>query len=224
MELVAAETKRYSGMFERYDVERDTEKRAVILARKAEGQVQAKQYDEAERLYQEALAIDALSVYVLVSYGQLKLKMRQVGEAIRLMESAATRCTTKNSRFFVYHNLSKVYDEVRDRDQVERCLRKALEAKPDASRIRHQLGVVVRRLGRYEEAVRIFDELISLELDRHPEPTDTLLYAYKSKIATLRRSGRLIEAQAALEAGRQELQRRPYFADKVDELDEVFHA
>ncbi|HEY0607566.1 MAG TPA: tetratricopeptide repeat protein [Herpetosiphonaceae bacterium] len=222
MELVAAETERYSGMFERYDVERATEKQAVILARKAESQAEASQYEEAERLYEQALAIDPRSVYVLVSYGQLKLKMRQVGEAIRLMEAAASRCT-KNSGFFVYHNLSKVYDEVRDRDQVEQCLRKALEYKPDASRIRHQLGMVVSRLGRYNEAVQIFEDLIQRELNRRPEPSDTLLYAYKTKIITLRKAGRLTEARATLDNARRELQRWPYFVDKLDQLDEAFN-
>ncbi len=41
---------------------------------------------------------------------------------------------------------------------------------------------------------------------------------------TLRRAGRLIEVQAVLDAGRQELRRLPYFATKLHELDEAFNS
>jgi len=177
MELITAETGRFTSVFEKFGVKRDTEKRAIILSRRAESQKEAFDYDEAERFYQSALDIDPRSVYVLVNYGMLKLEIGQIGEAIELIERAAKRCD-KRTGFFVYYNLSKVYDSVRDRMRVEQYLRKALEYDPKHSVARHQLGVVVSRLGDYKEAIQIFDSLIRDELARGSGPSETLLYAY----------------------------------------------
>lgn len=219
MELVAAETERFSSLFDRFKVERDTEKQAVILARKAESQAAASNYDEAERLFREAIGIDPRSTYVLVSYGQFKRDIGQVGEAIRLIEEASSRCN-RHTGFFVYHNLSKVYDDIRNREQVERCLRKALEYQPTNIIARHQLGVVVSRLGKYNEANAIFDELISDQLSRS-YPLDTLVISYKSKIINLRKAGRIKEAQDAYKAALSQIKQHPHLASRAHELHEA---
>jgi tetratricopeptide (TPR) repeat protein len=220
MDLVATETERFTSIFEEFSIERYTEKKAVILARKAESYKTRLNYDEAEKLYQEALAIDPRSVYVLVNYGSLKLEMGQIGESIRLLETASKICN-KASGFLVYYNLSKVYDVVWDRDQVERCLRKALEYQPDHTTAKQQLGVVLSRLGRYNESIDLFDEIIDKELAKGSTPSNRLIYAYKSKIITLRKAGRNNDALAVLTNGLEQIKRWSHLAGRAPQLKEA---
>jgi tetratricopeptide (TPR) repeat protein len=217
MELVAAETERYSFLFNKFHVERDTEKKAIILARKAEAEANALNYSEAERLYQRALKVDPRSVYVLVQYALLKLSIGEIGHAIDLMEEATSRCDRRTG-FFVYYNFSKVYDETRDRHNVERCLRKALEYNPEHPIARHQLGVVISRLGRFEEAIQIFDDLISDELKRS-RPSDTLVYAYKTKLINLEKAKRESEIPTVLEEAKEEINKWPHLRGRVHDLE-----
>jgi tetratricopeptide (TPR) repeat protein len=221
MELVAAETERYTDLFDRFAVERETEKQAVILARKAEPHVGSFNYDEAERLYKMAEEIDPRSVFVLVNYGLLKLSMGHVGEAIRLAERA-TAYVTRKTGFWVYYNLSQIYAAEKNRDKVEYCLRKALEYSPKHTIARHQLGVAVSKLGKYDEADRIFDELIADELARPSGPSDSLVIAYKTKLISMVKAGRKVEASQVLDMAIRETARWPYLANKAQELTDIF--
>lgn len=220
MELVAAETERFGTLFERFDVERDTEKRAIILASKAEAQVASLNHEEAERLYQMALDLDPRSTYVLMNYGLFKRSIRQIGEAIQYLEQATQRVTSKTG-FIIYYNLSQTYDEMRDRPRVESCLRKALQYNPDHTVARHQLGVVISRLGRYSEAIAVFDEIIQFELARKQGPSETLLYSYKTKVINLRKAGRNEEAKKELKVGIETVKRFAFLARRVYELEDL---
>lgn len=220
MELVAAETGRFTSVFEKFDVKRDTEKKAIILSHRADSQKDSFNYDESERLYQSALDIDPRSVYVLMNYGMLKYELGQIGESLDLLNDAAKRCN-KKSGFYVYYNLSKVYDSIRDRNKVKDCLLKALKYYPKHSVARHQLGVVTSRLGKFDEAIEIFNDLIKDELNQPSGPSETLLYAYKTKIINLKKSGRIKQAEEELEIARNEISRWTYLSKKSYELDDL---
>lgn len=220
MELVAVETERFSSLFDKFDIQRDTEKRAVILAQKAEVEMKSLNYDEAERLFQAALEVDPRSVYVLVNYGLLKQEIGQVGKAIELMNTAAQRCNKKNG-FFVFFNLSRVYDSIRDRKKVEESLRQALNYDPNQIAAKHQLGVVLSRLGKFDEAVTIFDQLIADQLSRVGGPTDTLLYTYKTKIINYEKARRFKDAKATQEAALKEISKWPHLARRAYEVENL---
>ena len=100
-------------------------------------------------------------------------------------------------------------------------MRKALEYDPKHPVARHQLGVVVSRLGRYGEAIQIFDDLIADELTRDFGPSETLLFAYKTKILNLQKAGRDDEAKNVLQAAMIEIAHWPYLARKAHELREL---
>jgi tetratricopeptide (TPR) repeat protein/GTPase SAR1 family protein len=217
MALAVTEIERFDTLFSRFGVQRDTEKKAIILARRAEGQAATFNYDEAERLFKLALDEDPRSVYVLMAYGMLKSTMGQIGEALRLLEDAATRCT-KQTGFQVFYNLSRVYREERNREQVARCLKKALEYQPKHSVARHQYGVILSQLGHYQEALAVFDELIQEELARSLGPTETLLFAYRAKITTLSKAGRAQEAQEQSREMLEKVHRWPHLAARGKEM------
>lgn len=217
MELVAAEMQPFNAIFENFHVHRETEKQAIILASKAQSQAKSYKFDEAERLFKEALGIDPRSSFVLMNYGIFKSDRGQIGDAIDLIEKA-TQYINKNTGFGIYYSLSEVYDKILDRRQVERCLRKALEYQPDHRFAKHRLGVVVSRLGKYDEAIRIFDDLIQKELSRESGPTDTLLYTYRSKIITLQKAGKSQMASKVFDEARDELERWPRLAIRAYEI------
>ena len=220
MELVAAETDRSSNLFEQLGIIRGTEKRAVFMAKKAEVQKEALDYAEAEHLFQQALEIDPRSVYVLVQYGLFKLQLAQIGDAIRLIEQAKQYCN-KNNGFFIHYSLSRVYDEERNRKKVELCLRKALEYDPEHPVALHQLGVVVSRLGRYDEAIKIFDDLISQENKRRSGPSATLVFAYRTKVINLRKANRNEEAEVVLGQALEQTRYWPHLTNYVYQLESL---
>ncbi|HEU5383001.1 MAG TPA: NB-ARC domain-containing protein [Ktedonobacteraceae bacterium] len=222
MDLVAVEIQPFNSLFESFNVTRDTEKQAIVLARKAQSKVGSFNFDynEAEQLFRQALDIDPRSVYVLVNYGLFKRELSQVREAINLIERAIPYVNGNNG-FYVYYNLSQTYDKVRDRSRVEQYLRKALEYQPDHIVARHQLGVLLSRLGKYNEALAIFDKLIEDELARDSGPTDTLLYTWKTKIITYKKMNRTNEAEEVIKVASIELQKWPYLSSKIYQLEEA---
>ena len=218
MELVAAEMQPFSPIFDSFNVERDTEKQAIILARKAQTQASTFNFDNAEKLYKEALGIDPRSVYVLANYGMFKSELGQIGEAINLLEKA-TKFLNRNTGFLVFYNLSQVYDKIKDRQKVEECLLKALEYQPDHRVARHRLGVVMSQLGKYDMSIRIFDVLIEEELNRETGPTDTLLVTYRAKIITLQKAKKTNMIGQVKEDAKNELKRWPHLASKAYDLE-----
>ena len=101
-------------------------------------------------------------------------------------------------------------------------MRKALEYSPKHTIARHQLGVAVSKLGKYDEADRIFDELIADELARPSGPSDSLVIAYKTKLISMVKAGRKVEATQVLDMAIRETARWPYRANKAQELTDIF--
>jgi tetratricopeptide (TPR) repeat protein len=166
----------------------------------AEGQARSLGYDAAHQYYKQALELDPRSVYVLVSYALFKLELNNFGEAEELMKRAADRCTKKTG-YYVYYNMGRVYDSIRDRHGKIRALRKALEYDPNRTVAQHMLGVAQSQNANYDEALSIFDSIIDAELARPIGPRDSLVYALKTKVITLRHAKRDTEAQRVLEQG-----------------------
>jgi tetratricopeptide (TPR) repeat protein len=197
MDLASVETGQYGDLFQRFDATADTQKRAIILCRMAEGQARSLGYKTADQYYQQALTTDPRSVYALVSYALFKMELGNIGEAIGLMEQAEQRCTNRTG-YYVYFNWAKVYDVIRDRSRRAWCLRKALQYESDHTIAKHSLGVALSQDGQYDEALRIFDSIIQEELAKPNGPSDSLVYALKTKIITLRRAGRGSTASSVL--------------------------
>ncbi len=209
MELAAVETKQDADLLEQFEAKTETQKRAIILCRMAEGQARRLGYDAADQYYRQAVEIEPQSVYTLVSYGLFKAELGNVGEAIELMDRAAQYCT-KNTGFYVYFNLAGVYDRVRDRANRIRCLRKALRYEPKHTIAKHSLGVALSQSGNFNEALDLFDEIIREELSRSDGPTDSLAYAYNTKIITLRHARRDTEAEKVREEAVRELSKHQH--------------
>jgi tetratricopeptide (TPR) repeat protein len=220
LELASVETAQYSDLFERFEAKHDVQKKAIIFCRMAEGQARSLGYQAAGQFYSQAIEIDPRSVYALVSFGLFKAELGNFGEAIELITQATKNCSKKTG-YYVYFNLSRVYDQFHDRPNRIRCLRKALEYEPKHTIARHSLAVALSQSGNYDEAILIFDYIIADELGRSDGPTESLIYAYKTKIITLQHAKREIEAKEAIQEAIERIKSFDHLEHLVYRLDDL---
>lgn len=198
MDLASVETRQYADWFDKFEAKTETQKKAVILCRMADGQARSLDYQTANQYYKQALEIEPHSVFALVSYGLFKADIGNHGEAIELIEQATKYCSKKTG-YYVYFSISKVYDQIHDRPNRIKNLRKALEYEPKHTIARHSLGVALSQSSNFQDAIQIFDEIIREELAKKDGPSESLVYAYKTKIITLGRANRTQEAKRVLQ-------------------------
>jgi len=101
---------------------------------------------------------------------------------------------------------------------VAKSLRKALRYQPKHVVARHRLGVALSRDGNFDDGIAIFNKLIDEELSRPTGPTDSLAYAYKAKMGTLKRAGRYAESIATHQEARRELSKHAHTEHLVASL------
>ena len=197
-ELASVESYEYDYLFKRFEARTEIQKRAIILSRMAEGQARSFGYEEAKEYYNQALEIDPTNVYALVSYALFLMELQIYGESLELMDRASKR-VTKKTGFYVYFNLAKIYDQIKDRTNRVQYLRKALKYEPNNVVARHSLGVALGRVGNHEEAIEIFDEIIIEELNKQGRPSDSLEIALRTKVISLKRMKEYSKADEAID-------------------------
>lgn len=220
MDLASVETGRYDEWFDKFEAKTEMQKKAVILCRLADGQARSLDYQGANQYYRQALEAEPHSVFALVSYGIFKADIGNHGEAIELLKQAAKYCTKKTG-YYVFFSLSKIYDQVHDRPNKIQSLRKALEYEPKHTIARHSLGVALSQSGNFKDALHIFDEIIKEELSKKDGPSESLVYAYKTKIITLRRAKRDHDAVSTLQEAKKILEKfsdLKYLIKRLDDL------
>jgi len=193
IQLTNIATRRYSGIFERFNAKAAHQKKAIILSIQAEDEISNLRYDDAEETFKQALDLDPKSVYTLVAYGELKSHRGQSSAAMGMIEKAK-RMTTNKTGFHVYFWGGKICSKMHNEVDAVKYLKKALEYEPDNVLARHALGVALSKIGNFDESLRIFDEIIENDLKRAGGPSNSLVYAMKTKIITLRHAGQMEEA------------------------------
>jgi len=217
MQLVAQEVGRYEHLFGTF-ARNENEKRAVVLSRIAEAQ-EVTGPEIAESYYQQALDIEPRSVYALVKYGRFQISLGRIAAGFEQLEKATQHCT-KSTGFYVFYNLAIAHDAMRRRQECAHALKNALRYEPEHVHARHMLGVTLSRLGSYDEALSIFNELIKEEQSRADGPTNTLIYAAKTKVISLRKSNRIPEAKRFLTEAIEMVSKYPRIRHLARELEE----
>jgi tetratricopeptide (TPR) repeat protein len=179
-------------LFKRFDARTNNQKRAILFARMAEGQMSSMGSSEAEEYYHQALEFDPLSIYTLVSYGKFKAELFDYSSAIGLIQKAVS-LVTKKTGFYVYYNLADVYGKTKDLELKIRYLHEAMKYKDNTSpylftMAQHSLGVALGKLNRHEEAIKNFDEIIEREMAKSYGPSASLVVAAKTKKISLDRT------------------------------------
>lgn len=179
-------------LFNKFDARTDNQKRAILLARMAEGQMSSLGYQEAEEYYKHALEIDPFSIYCLVSYGKFQADLFNYQSAIEYINLAVTKITKKTA-FFVYYNLADVYGREKEWVLKVKYLKEALKYKENTSSYlytiaQHSLGVALGKLNNHAEAIKNFDEIIDRELAKSYGPSESLVIAARTKKISLDRT------------------------------------
>lgn len=182
----------YEDLFNRFEAKTDNQKKAILLARMAEGQLPSLGYQEAEEFFQQALNIDPYSIYALVSYGKFKAEQFEYKSAIDLISRAVTK-VTKRTALFVYYNLADIYGQQKNLDLKIKYLKEAIKNKDNANLLlytmaQHSLGVALGKKNSHSEAIKNFDEIINRELEKPYGPTRSLIVAARTKKISLQRT------------------------------------
>jgi len=178
-------------LFAKFDAKTDNQRKAILLTRMAEGQMSSLGYQEAEEYYKQALQIDPLSIYTLVSYGKFKADLFEFQAAIELINRAVSK-VTKKTAFFVYYNLADVYGRMRDSNLKIKYLKEAIKYESTSSYLytiaQHSLGVALGKMNNHTEAINNFDEIINRELSKPYGPGISLVVAARTKKISLERT------------------------------------
>ncbi len=180
------------NLFEIFDARTDTQRKSILFARMAEGQMSSLGYQEAEEYYKKALEMDPFSIYALVSYSKFKAGLFEYHSAIELLNRAISKMTKKIG-FIVYFNLADVYGRMKDWGLKAKYLREALKYGESTTpylytMAQHSLGVALGKMNNHSEAIRNFDEIIDRELAKPYGPTQSLVIAARTKKISLKRT------------------------------------
>lgn len=179
-------------LFERFEARTNNQKKSILLARMAEGQMASMGQKEAEEYYKQALDIDPLSIYSLVSYGRFKAELFDYSTALALMNKALTY-VTKKTNFFVYYNLADVYGKTKEINLKIRFLKEAMKYEKYVSpylytMAQHSLGVALGKINCHKDAITNFDEIIEREMKKPYGPSGSLIVAARTKKISLDRT------------------------------------
>ncbi|WP_327236935.1 putative DNA binding domain-containing protein [Streptomyces sp. NBC_01317] len=219
MELKSWEVERFVGVFERYGIEADSEKRGVILCRRGESETFSGNMDAAGALFKQARDVAPTSAYVFAMSASYELARNRIGEAIKFADVACARA----SRFtggLAYSTKGRVCDAQRDKFGRVNALRRAVEYSPTDLVLLHQLGVALSRAGETTEAIDKFTEIITTEAARDV-PSETLLMALKTRIINYRRVGLNRQAQEDLTLAKDLLARHPHLSPQAHHIAEL---
>lgn len=117
---------------------------------------------DAERSYQQALAINPAYVDVYVSFSKVYTTQYKYREAVDLLKEGLRR-TPQDYR--LYNNLAFCYTALGDYREAAAVLQQALRLQPESPELHFNLGVAYQRQGLLEQAIPEFRRAISLRFD-----------------------------------------------------------
>jgi hypothetical protein len=185
MELQASETYKFQADFEKFGITTDNEKRAAILAKRAESEMFSGNTLSAEMLFKQAYDYAPNSAFIISKFAIFELNRNKIHSATDKIKEACQRCNKKNGAF-CYSVLARIMDAQRNHLGKIDALVKALEYDPENTILRHQYGVALSRSGKTREAVDQFTAIIDKERKLTP-PRETLVMALTTRILNLER-------------------------------------
>lgn len=207
LDLQATELARFRSDFETYGIEAENERRAAILCRRAQSEVFAGRTEEAELLFRQARDLAPASSYVQAMTASFELTRGRIGEALDRVEEACRRATKKTGAL-CYSIKAQILDMQRDRRGRLEALERAIQYQPMDVFLRHQYGVALSRMGREQDAINEFTNIITQEQEKMP-PSDTYIAALTTRIINLQRLNLLEEARKDLFLGKELLAKFP---------------
>lgn len=203
IELSEKYVEQNKDLFKKFDAKTDIQKRAITLARMAEGQFTSFGIEEAESYYKQAIDTDPHNIFVLVSYGRFKSELMEYDESLSLLERALDR-KTKKTAFFILYNIAEVYGKMKDYSRKIATLKEAIKNKDSEGYLylmaKHSLGVALGKRKRHSEAITLFKEIIEDELSEPKFLSNSVVVAARTLKISMKRIYRLKDCNDYIES------------------------
>jgi tetratricopeptide (TPR) repeat protein len=219
MSLQESEIKRFSSEFERYGISSSTERRAVILCKRAESDAFAGRGDSAELLFKQAAELAPQSAYVHAMRASFELTKNHIGIALDAINEACRRCTRKTGAL-CFTIKAQILDAQRDKRGRVEALKKALEYGPKDVVLRHQYGVALSRAGLTGDAIEEFSTIIEEE-KRSKITTSTIVMALGTRALNRWRVGGIDAAKQDIEEAETIILENPRFQHMASRLQDI---
>ena len=217
IELQQSEVHRFVGIFERYGLNSNNEKKAAILCRRGQSEMFSGNTDTADVLFKQARDTAPRSAYVYAMCASYELARNRVGLAKTYAEKAC-KFANKKTGALCYAIMARVLDVQRDRNGRVAALEKAIKYDSNDVKLLHQYGVALSLAGNPEKAVEIFTSIIDREKTRKPL-RETIIMALKTRIINLRRLGRSTEAASDLRWAKTILAGNPHLQHQIRHIE-----
>jgi tetratricopeptide (TPR) repeat protein len=119
----------------------------------------ANRLDEAQRVYEEGLAINPGYVLIHINLARAYVAQKDYRKAAAILEEGIRR---DPSHFKLYNNLGVVYNMLGDFRSAADTLQRATHIEPGNPTVYFNLGIAYDRLGRVDEAIASFRRSVAL--------------------------------------------------------------
>ncbi len=208
MDLQQSEVQKFKTIFESYSLSTNNEKRAAILCRRGESERFFGNGDSADDLFKQARELAPQSSYVLAMSASYELEQGHIGKALDFIQIACT-ITNSPTGALCFTIKAKILDAQHDKYGRVSSLERALEFASDDPVLRHQYGVALSKVGRTDDAIEQFTQILDPSKDLSPKQE---IITLTTRALNYQRIGR--EDEARLDEERIERIRRdhPYLS------------
>ncbi|MGE5577955.1 MAG: tetratricopeptide repeat protein [Syntrophothermus sp.] len=121
------------------------------------------EWEEAQKKFEEALALDATNPVIYNKIGVTFAKRKIFAEAKEYFEKALA---LDPGFATAYNNLGNIYNEQKLFEEAVAAYKQALAINPDHASANHNLGVVYKRMGDLGKAVPLLKKAVRLEREQ----------------------------------------------------------
>lgn len=212
-----SEVKSFKAFFDRFHVTSENEKKSIILIKRAKSDFSIQSSKTADQFIKEASELAPESVLSKILIAEYFLEQQKISFAVEYIKEAEKQ-VTKTVGKFLYATMVRIYDAIRDRTSKLESLRKELSYDTSDNIVKHQIGVELSRQGEYNEAYRVFSEIVTEEMKISP-PRDTLILALKTRIINAKRLDKSDAVKSDKSLLIELIQKYPYFYNLVQNID-----
>lgn len=215
--LQESEIGSYKAFFDKYSIENDNEKKAIIHVKRAISETSLTASKVTDQYIKEAIDISPESTIVKILIAEYYMGHQKLTLALDSINQAEKNVNKRYGKL-LYITKAKIYESIRNwQDRIE-ALKLALKYDSDDNYVKHQYGVALSKSGRTSEAIEIFTQIIDSEKN-HEHPTDTYVLALKTRIINASRMGKTTLLNSDRKLMKDIIQKYPYFESLVENIE-----
>lgn len=214
--LTEIDIRRNSGVFSRFDIVNEQEKKAIIVSQRGVAEMMSSNNETAELYFSQALDLAPKSAYVMALYANYLRICRKYERAIEMIERACGLARKKTAAY-CYQVKADIHNDKKEGSLVIKALGKALEYDPYDVVLIHKYGVALSRFGEYQAAIVQFDRILEIEKNK---PTRASILALKTKLINLRKLDSLDEIKETISYADEIMSKNVLLAREYREFEE----